>query len=96
MKNYYILSLKHSPSRGMAVWWGPHNSGYYCDIESAGLYTQEQIDANPTYYNNGVTTLAVEEVDVVQASRRTVDWSKVRPMPQCMRDKKAFGEGRKS
>jgi hypothetical protein len=73
---YYILSLKHSPAPGgMSVWWGPNNCGYYCDLNSAGIYSQEEIDSNPGYLNNGVDTRAVERISVVQAARSMVFYS---------------------
>jgi hypothetical protein len=59
---YYILSLKHSPGyAGKSLWWGPDDRGYVEDMNYAGKYTKEQIEENPEYYNDGVSTLAVRE-----------------------------------
>jgi hypothetical protein len=57
-KSYYIVSLKWT--RGdMITFWRPDNSGYTWALNSAGIYTQAEIDAHPSYYNDGVGTLAV-------------------------------------
>lgn len=77
--NYYILSLKHSPLAGMAVWWGPNDCGYYTDLDSAGIYTQGQVDAAPKYYNNGETTAAIARETVVKASKLSVQYSTIKP-----------------
>lgn len=73
--NYLILSLKWSPKCGRAVWWGPLACGYFTDIEKAGVYTQEQIDSDPGYYNNGTSTIAVPQSQVVPLAKREVDWN---------------------
>lgn len=60
MKSYYILSLKWSKaSDRVLTWWGPNNSNYVFRLESAGRYTQAEIDADRTYYDNGDSTRAV-------------------------------------
>lgn len=65
-KNYYILSLKHTkPTSSLYTWWMPNSSGYTDVIQDAGIYTQEQIDEFPSYFNNGVDTAAIP-CDVVQ------------------------------
>ena len=56
---YVILSLKHSPCDGMALWWGPNDSGYVIDLYKAGVYSGEKVRSNPAYYNNGESTRAV-------------------------------------
>jgi len=56
---YYILSLKHTRGENLCLWWGPGNCGYVADLDSAGVYSQQQIDEKPDYYNNGVDTVAV-------------------------------------
>jgi hypothetical protein len=64
MKEYYILSRERSSGQDMLVWWRPNNSGYCQRLDWAGKYTQEQIDSNPTYYNNNNTkAIPCEEVE---------------------------------
>jgi len=51
---FYVLSLKWSKSTDRVLtWWGPNNSGYAFRLESAGRYTQAEIDAE-----RGTTTTA--------------------------------------
>lgn len=70
MVKYLILSIKWSPSRsGYAVWWRAKNNGYTEDINQAGRYTQEQIDAQPDYYNDSRHTFAVLEDEVLEKSK---------------------------
>jgi hypothetical protein len=56
--NYLILSLKHTVGN-TPTFWRPDNSGYTDYIQSAGLYTEEQIKSEPSYYNDGFNTLAI-------------------------------------
>ncbi len=53
-KLYRIWSIK------WGKWWGPDNGGYTSDINSAGVYTQQDIDKSPDYYNNLTNTEAKE------------------------------------
>ena len=60
MTNYYILSLKHTgDADGLYTWWMPESAGYTDCLNDAGIYTQEQIDEFPKYFNNGVDTRAI-------------------------------------
>lgn len=68
---YYVLSLKWSRGE-KAVWWGPNNNGYTARLDRAGVYTQEQIDAQPNYYNNKRDTLAIPVEKVVPLTRLIV------------------------
>lgn len=63
-EGFYILSLKWSRGREILTWWGPKNSGYTGLLEGAGVYTREQVDAKPSYYNNGDSTLAIPVASV--------------------------------
>jgi S-methylmethionine-dependent homocysteine/selenocysteine methylase len=49
---FLILSVKHSEGR-KPCFWRPDNAGYT-------LYTKEQVENDPDYYNNGYDTLAIE------------------------------------
>jgi len=45
MALYLLLSVKHSPGfNGDALWWGPEESGYVDDLESAGRYEREEAE----------------------------------------------------
>lgn len=75
MKHYRILSLKYSPNAGgNCVWWGRDYRGYSQSLETAGIYSQEEIDANPSYLNNGETTRAVEVDEALAKSHTAVSW----------------------
>ena len=78
MKTYYILSLKHSPAQGQALWWGPNDAGYTAQLERAGVYTEEAVAGNQSYYNNGESTRAIECSVVKPLARHIVDWNEVR------------------
>ncbi len=57
--SFYILSLKHSPSRqDCAVWWRPTGGGFTTLLADAGVFSQEEVESNEGYYNNGKTTEA--------------------------------------
>lgn len=56
--NYIILSLKHGTS-DKPVFWRANANGYTDYPFSAGRYTKEQIESNPDYYNNGLSSLAI-------------------------------------
>ena len=64
---YYIISLKWSVRSDHIVFWGPNNDGYTIDLDLAGKYTQEQIDNNRGFYDDGKATLAVpcNEIDLL-------------------------------
>ena len=74
---YLILSLKWSNTHEHLVWWGPNNAGYTADIDKAGRYTAERVQANSGYYDNDTTTRAVPLYNVLEGLlgpvRRIVD-----------------------
>lgn len=55
-----------SPSHGTAndpVFWKADNAGYTNSPFAAGIYTEEQINARPDYYNNGYSAVAIPLTD---------------------------------
>lgn len=68
----YILSLKHSPKDGAAVWFRPESKGYTSDLSQAGIYTDAKVKRNPTCFNNGTTTKAIPVDEARRLSRVTV------------------------
>lgn len=55
---YIIISLKHSEPEQLAF-WGPNDTGYTSNPFAAGRYTEDQIKAQPAYYNDGHNSIAV-------------------------------------
>lgn len=58
MTTYIILSPKHGTDKE-PVFWRPDNSGYTTIPWAAGLYSEQQVKGNPTYYNDGYNSLAI-------------------------------------
>ena len=57
---HYILSIKHTASGDDYITlWRPNDAGYTLYLPAAGKYSIAQIEANPGYYNNGRTTVAI-------------------------------------
>ncbi|MBW2673559.1 MAG: hypothetical protein JRD89_09125 [Deltaproteobacteria bacterium] len=42
---YYLLDCR-APVGNSALWWRPDSKGYTCNLEEAGLYTEEQAGGN--------------------------------------------------
>lgn len=58
MDEFFILSLKWT--RGSPVtWWRPDNAGYTTDLQNAGRYSRQEVEAHRSYYDNKTDTLAV-------------------------------------
>jgi len=74
---YFVLSLKWTVGSDYIVFWRPNNAGYTVDIQQAGRYSQEQIINNPTYYDNGTSTLAVPCGEVEPKVWHVVDSGKL-------------------
>lgn len=72
-----ILSLKHSPVNGNAVWWGPEFRGYTTDIKKAGRYSKEMVRQQENYINNNITTQAIpiESLDMNLAEVTVSFWT---------------------
>ncbi len=81
MLKYYILSLKWSKGDNVK-WWGPNNNDYTSFLENAGLYTEDQILAEPDYYNNGESTLAVPVIFADGFKKTIVPIDKIENMKQ--------------
>lgn len=104
-KLFYILSLKHT--RGNYItWWGPASCGYATDLNHAGLYSEEEVTTHRL--NDGVSTMAIPEADVLQAVSRVVSTNHLNtlckqpmyqtadgPMTQTELDKEAEREKKK-
>lgn len=76
---FYVLSLKHSPAVGLALWWRPEAKGYTTNLSQAGLFAAEEIEAHPEYYDNGTDSRAIPQCQVDKKSHLVVDWNEVRP-----------------
>ena len=68
---YVLLSIKHGPISGTAIWWGPNRCGYTPCFDQAGRYTKQEADeivANNTGPHQSCH--AVRERDVWTLSNR--------------------------
>jgi len=62
---YIIISIAHSmPEDSYIKMWGPNCCGYRGRIETAGRYSARTVNEALHYYNDGVNTIAVPEIDV--------------------------------
>jgi hypothetical protein len=60
MKEFYIISLKWTKRGDMYItFWRPDDSGYAYPLSWSGKYSESRVMANPGYYNNGHSTIAV-------------------------------------
>ncbi len=57
-KKYIIYSLKHSDKH--ACFWRADDCGYTENPWLAGVYDEETVMKNQSYYNNGYETVAIE------------------------------------
>lgn len=80
---FYLLSLKHShPDSRVLVWWKPAGLGYVESLKDAGWYWREEIDGNPSRFNDGVNVIAVPcpAADAVARKNGTVSSRSLRKM----------------
>ena len=74
MKQYYLMSLKHTSNNDFPIyWWGPNERGYTDDLNKAGLYSEEQVQANPAQFNNGTDTIAIPVGEVTQKVKLIIE-----------------------
>lgn len=79
-REFYILSLNHSPADGCALWWGANDAGYTKNLTTAGRYSEERVKGMAWYYDDGTATRAVP-CDTVEANvMPSVDWNKARKL----------------
>ena len=76
--HYFILSLAHHGLDENALWWCPDDKGYTKDLNKAGRYTYEQVEANAHYYDNGVETRAVPVEEVELMAQNTINGTDAR------------------
>jgi hypothetical protein len=69
-KEYYIYSFHSTPD--LMLWWRANNAGYTTRLDDAGRYTEEQVRAEPDYYDNRTETVAVPCDVVDDAAVRVV------------------------
>ena len=77
---FYIASLYHT--RGESIcWFNPNNCGYTLTLDTAGVYTQADLDANPGYYDSDRNrAIPCAEVAAVARHLVTVDSEKLRKL----------------
>lgn len=63
---YIIISPNHGTGKE-PCFWRADNSGYTTSPFAAGLYTEEQINTRPDYYNNGYSAVAIPLTDRAMA-----------------------------
>ncbi|RKD20977.1 hypothetical protein BEP19_14940 [Ammoniphilus oxalaticus] len=51
-REYFLLAIDKTAYSNFLVWWGPNDSGYTTNIEQAGIYTEERINSDRSYYDN--------------------------------------------
>lgn len=55
----YIIICPEQSTAAEVVFWRDNNAGHTTSPFAAGIYTKEQIEADPNYYNNGLKSLAI-------------------------------------
>ncbi|MDH7463949.1 hypothetical protein QEG73_21790 [Chitinophagaceae bacterium 26-R-25] len=74
---YIILSPKQSLDN-RPCFWRDNNSGYTFYPFAAGIYSQEEVESDPGYYNNGHTAIAIPLSDAALQKigfKCSVDWN---------------------
>lgn len=55
---YLIISLKHGSAES-AMFWKANDCGYTPYMLGAGLYSEQEVQSNPDYYNDGIDAVAI-------------------------------------
>ena len=71
MDEFFILSLKWT-REDLLCWWAPKNSGYTSILTQAGRYSRADVEAMPSYYNNGTSTIAIPCAEVEKVAELVV------------------------
>jgi len=58
MKQYVIVSIKHS-EKNAVCFWRANDAGYTTNPWQAGIYTEEEVNNSPNYYNDGYNSVAI-------------------------------------
>jgi hypothetical protein len=57
-KKYVIVSLKRS-TKTETLFWRANDAGYTTNPWQAGIYSEQEVKAQPGYYNDGYNTIAI-------------------------------------
>jgi hypothetical protein len=63
---------------GHAIWWGKNQSGYTCDVDSAGRYSEEEADDILHMCGKGDVAIYPETYVLGMPSKRIIDAAYVR------------------
>lgn len=78
---FYVMCIKYPPVGNCVSFWKPRACGRTTDLGQAGIYTREEIEERPDYYDNGRSTIAVPCAEVegmaVQHVRCDSEWTKL-------------------
>lgn len=66
---YFLLSLKHSHGKEVAVWWRPESRGYTPSLADAGIYTAEEVAELGI---DGISSVAIPLADAIKAGLAVV------------------------
>lgn len=77
MKLYYIQDCR-SIVGNCAVWWGPNRAGYTCNLNEAGVYTEEEALAQQSTRSTDIAR-PKELIDEgsVRHFRADIDWEQM-------------------
>lgn len=74
MRQYIVISLKHTHRRHKAITlWRPDDKGYCWPLERAGRYAESGVLEHLGYYNSGCSNIAVP-LELVEILSREVEY----------------------